>query len=110
MKSELIEAIKSSLLVGALAGTIRVFIHPDKNWKEKIFIFILSVTIGVLLGILVQDLQIDNMYKSSIIAAGSLLGKETMQTLIDYTPKLVRTYIKGKFDKINNKPKNPDEQ
>ena len=102
MKYELIEGIKSSLIVGVLAGVIRVLINPDRNWKEKIIIFMLSITFGVLVGILVQDLQINEMYKSSITAAASLLGKETMQTFIEYTPQIIKVYLNEKLDNIKN--------
>lgn len=109
MKYELLDGIKSSLIVGVLAGLIRILISPDKNWKEKIIIFVLSVVIGVLVGILVQDLKIDEMYKSSIIAAASLLGKETMQTLIEYTPKLIKIYLKDRLSNISNSNKKTEE-
>ena len=89
-----LEVIKSSVIVGSIAGIVRVLLHPSKHWKEKISIFVMSIFLASLVGIWIDDLQINLSYHSTIVGAVALLGKEILETLITYSPTFIKSYLK----------------
>lgn len=103
MKDELIQimySLRSSFAVGIIAGLLRVLVHPDKHWKEKVGIFTMSILLAVLVAIILDDWKVNYEYRSAIIAATALLGKEALEATIKYTPTAVRNFI-NKYFKIN---------
>lgn len=96
---ELLKALESSMILGSIAGAIRVFLAPERHWKEKIGVFIMSLLLANLAGILVKDLEINPVYQTSIIAGVALIGREVLETLIKITPSLLKKYLTKKIEK-----------
>lgn len=100
MKSELIEALKASLPVGALAASIRVLLYHEKSWWSKILIFSTSLLISALIGIWANDLQLSVAWRSIVVGGGALLGKEVIEALIKLTPNIIKKLIEDKINKL----------
>lgn len=95
-----IDIIKPSLLIGTLAGGLKVLINHEKHWKEKLTAFVMSLMIAAMAGYVIEHFDISKGFKNALVAAVGILGQEILSTLIPLVPIVVRESINIAFHRV----------